>query len=341
MSWTVAIGVDTHKHTHTAAAFDRLGRQLDTLEIEADAGGYARLLAWAAQLGRPAFAIEGAASYGAGLARAAAAAGFAVWECGRPQRSHRRRGKSDLVDAALAAQRLLSGNDLSELRGDGAREQLRILLAERRSAEQARTVVLNQLHALLVSAPDPLRQRLAGHSSERLIAACRSLRVHAASSDSVLRHALRRLARRAQHLVDELAQIDYQLAQILATLAPELTAECGVGPVCAAQLIVSSGTPGRLRSEASFAALAGTSPLPASSGKTIRHRLNRGGDRQLNCALHRIALNRIRHHPETRAYHQRLLERGKTPREARRIIKRALARRFYHILTSNPRLAHA
>ncbi len=137
----------------------------------------------------------------------------------------------------------------------------------------------------------------------------------------------------------ELAQLDSELEAIVGGLVPELLAECGVGPVCAAQLVVSSGDPTRMRSEASFPALAGTSPIDASSGRQQRHRLNRGGDRQLNRALHVIALNRIRYHPETAAYHGRLLAAGKTKGEARRCIKRQLARYFYRRLCESPQLA--
>ena len=149
---------------------------------------------------------------------------------------------------------------------------------------------------------------------------------------------LRRLGQRAERLTRELAEVERALAELVAEMAPDLLAECGVGPVCGAQLLVSSGDPSRMRSEASFAALAGTSPVDASSGKQRRHRLNRGGDRQLNWALHVIALQRIRHHAETSAYYQRLLAAGKTTREARRCVKRALARHFYHRLRETPQL---
>jgi transposase len=139
-------------------------------------------------------------------------------------------------------------------------------------------------------------------------------------------------------LASQLAELEQELLRTLTPLVPDLLAECGIGPVSAAQLVVSSGDAQRMKRESSFAALAGTSPVEASSGPTRRHRLNRGGDRQLNCALHVIAVTRIRCHPETRAYHQRLLASGKTRREARRCIKRALARRLYHQLKNNPAL---
>jgi transposase len=334
MDWTVAVGVDTHKDAHVAVALDSLGRQLDALEVATTAAGYRRLRTWARSLGTPAFAIEGAGSYGAGLARALLAAGEQVVEVERPKRQERRRGKSDLLDASLAARRLLSGDGLSQLRGGGQkREHLRLLLAERRSASAAHRSTVNQLHALLLTAPCPLRERLSGKRNHKLVQACTTIR----GSEPTATIA-RRLAHRAKQLASESQAVDRELNTLTSELAPELRAEAGVGPVCAAQLIVSCGNPSRLRNEACFARLAGVSPIPASSGHTQRHRLNRGGDRQLNYALHVITLHRSRAHPETRAYQQRLLARGKTPREARRCIKRALARRLYHLLAANPKL---
>jgi transposase len=343
MSWTVAIGVDTHKDTHTASAFDRLGRPLGRLEIRATGAGYLDLLAWAEALGEPAFAIEGTGSYGGGLVSLLAAAGLPVFEVERPQRQQRRgKGKSDPLDADRAAGRLLAGEGLCRLRGGGQRETLRLLLLERRSATAARTAALNQLQALLVSAPPGLRERLAGRSGEQLARACRRLRPRASEpGTSALVAVLGRLAHRIAQLDQELREIERTLEALVSELAPELLAETGIGPFCAAQILVSAGDPRRLKSEASLARLAGVSPLPASSGKTVRHRLNRGGDRQLNYALHLIALQRIRHHQETRAYHQRLLERGKTKREALRCVKRALTRRLYRLLAANPNLHYA
>jgi transposase len=332
MAWTVAIGVDTHKEVHVAVALDVHGGQLDTLEIPTDSSGYRRLLSWAEALGVPAFAIEGTGSYGAGLVRFLKRTDAPVYECERPRRQERRRGKNDLVDAALAARRLLAGEGLSLPRGHGRREDLRVLLLERRGAMQARTAALNQLSALVVTASDEVRELLGGQSGERLAQAAARLRPRSDVTNGVLR----RLGQRVERLSKELAEAERALAELVAEHAPELLEECGVGPVCGAQLLVSSGDPGRMRSEASFAALAGTSPVDASSGKQRRHRLNRGGDRQLNWALHVVALQRIRHHRETSAYYERLLERGKTTKEARRCVKRALARHFYRRLCEIP-----
>jgi len=334
MEWTVAIGVDTHKEVHVAVAFDALGVQLDSREIAATPAGYGSLLSWAQELGVPAFAIEGTGSYGAGLVRYLERAGLSVYECERPRRQERRRGKNDLIDATLAARRLLARERLSIPRGGGRREDLRLLLLERRSAMQARTAALNQLSAVLVTAPDQIRERLGGLSGERLARAAARLRSRPDVTDGVLR----RLGQRVERLSREVAEAERALAELLAEVAPDLLEECGVGPVCGAQLLVSSGEPGRMRSEASFAALAGTSPVDASSGKQRRHRLNRGGDRQLNWALHVIALQRIRFHPETSAYYERLLAAGKSTREARRCVKRALARYFFHRLHKMPGL---
>jgi transposase len=339
MQWTVAIGIDTHKDVHVAVALDGLGEQLDAFEAPATSAGYLALYRWAHELGEPAFALEGTGSYGAGLARFLQAAGCAVYEAERPKRSERRRGKSDLIDALLAARRLLTGERLGRPRVlSGPREDLRLLLLERRSAVRARTATLNQLQAVVVTAPARLRSPLGGRGSEQLARTVARLRP-GEGEQAVVRAVLRRLGQRVLSLDAELAELERELEAIVASLVPELLAECGVGPVCAAQLVVSSGDPSRMVSEASFAALAGTSPVDASSGKQQRHRLNRGGDRQLNRALHVIALSRVRYHAETAAYYQRLIEAGKTTREARRCVKRMLARHFHHKLRSLPALA--
>jgi transposase len=333
MEWTVAVGVDTHKEVHVAVALDRLGAQLDSREIATTPAGYRQLLSWAQELGVPAFAIEGTGSYGAGLVRFLKQADVAVYECERPRRQEHRRGKSDLIDAGLAARRLVAGERLSLPRGGGRREDLRLLLLERRGAMQARTAALNQLSALVVTAPEQVRERLAGLSGERLAQAAARLRPR----PEVMNGVLRRLGQRVVRLSKEVTESERALCALLVEVAPDLLEECGVGPVCGAQLLVSSGDPSRMTSEASFAALAGTSPVDASSGKQRRHRLNRGGDRQLNWALHVVALARIRHHAETSAYYERLLAAGKTTREARRCVKRALARHFYRRLREMPR----
>jgi transposase len=325
VEWTVAIGVDTHRDAHVAVAVDRLGRRLGALEFAVEERGFEQLRRFAVALGQPAFAVEGTGSYGASLARALLAEGLAVFECERPKR-RRRKEKNDLIDAELAARRLLAGEPLALPRGGQEREQLRLLLVERRSAQQARQQALNQLKAAIVTLDPPLRAQLERRPPATL-----------ARSNLLQRRQLaplRRLAQRIALLERELSETDRELNQLTSALCPQLLQQPGVGPLCAAQLLVSTAHPQRIRSEPAFAALAGVSPIEASSGPIKRHRLNRSGDRQLNWALHMTALNRIRYHPETRSYYQRQLERGKTKREAIRIIKRALARRLYRTLTA-------
>jgi transposase len=322
----VAVGVDTHRDQHVAVALDRLGRVLGSLELRVEERGFRELIAFACALGRPVFAVEGTGCYGASLARALLAAGFEVFECDRPERRHRR-GKNDVIDAERAAQRLLADTPLPLPRGGAEREQLRLLLVERRSAKHARQQAANQLRAAIVTLDPPLRAKLARLKPRALQRSLAARGLHQLAS-------LARLAKRISLLDHELAEIDGELAQLTAALCPQLRAEHSVGPVCAAQILVSAADPQRLRTEAAFAALAGVSPIEASSGQVRRHRLNRGGDRQLNWALHMSALNRIRYHDETRAYYQRLLDKGKSKREAIRIIKRVLARRLYHTLTA-------
>jgi transposase len=340
MDSMVAIGVDTHRDQHVAVALERFGRDLGSLTVAADASGYAGLWQWASGLGDPLFAVEGTGSYGAGLTRFLVAAGATVFECERPRRRERRQGKSDLIDATLAARRLLSGERLARPRGGGVRDDLRLLLMERQGAVRARTAALNELQAAIVTGPETLRSRFRGLDGNQAAKAAAKLRERKnVTETAVAISVLRRIAIRARRLSREIDEIDEQLGTITSELVPELLQECGVGPVCAAQLVVSSGDPSRMTSEASFAALAGTSPVQASSGQTQRHRLNRGGDRQLNRALHVIALSRVRYHEPTASYYQRLLATGKTPREARRCVKRQLARYFHHRLQTSPNLA--
>jgi transposase len=325
VEWTVAIGVDTHREAHVAVAVDRLGRRLGALEFRVHEGGFEELRRFALAFGKPAFAVEGTGCYGASLARVLLAEGFAVFECERPRR-RRRTEKNDLIDAELAARRLLAGERLSLPRGGREREQLRLLLVERRGAQHARQQALNQLKAAIVTLDPPLRARLEQRRPATL-----------ARSELLQRQQLaplRRLARRIVLLERELSETDRELSTHTRALCPQLLRQPGVGPLCAAQLVVSTSEPGRIRSEPAFAALAGVSPVEASSGPIKRHRLNRTGDRQLNWVLHMTALNRIRYHPETRDYYQRQLQRGKTKREAIRIIKRALARRLYRTPTA-------
>ena len=240
MGWTVAIGIDTHRDGHVAVALDRLGAGRGSIAVAADANGYLALWQWASELGEPVFAIEGTGSYGAGLARFLLSVGAEVHECERPRRVERRRGKSDLIDATLAAGRLLSGGPLARLRGGGVRDDLRLLLLERRGAVRARTAALNQLEAVLVTAPEPIRARFRGLGGSQLTSALAKLRLPGGES-AVVRAVLRRLARRVSVLTDEIDELDVELEAIVTRLVPELLEEAGVGPVCAAQLVVSPG----------------------------------------------------------------------------------------------------
>ena len=278
MDSMVAIGVDTHRDEHVAVALDGVGGELGCLTVTADAAGYARLWQWAVGLGEPLFSVEGTGSYGAGLTAFLVAAGGQVFECERPRRRDRGKGKSDLIDAALAARRLLSGERLGRPRGGGVRDDLRLLLLERQGAVRARTAALNELQGVIVTVPDTLRARFRGLNGKQAAKAATRLRERT-DATSVAVSVLRRIALRVRQLSSEIDDLDRQLETITSELVPQLRAECGVGPVCAAQLVVSSGDPSRMVSEASFAALAGTSPVQASSGQTQRHRLNRGGDR--------------------------------------------------------------
>jgi Transposase len=239
MGWTVAIGIDTHRDGHVAVALDRLGAGRGSLSVAADAGGYLALWRWALELGEPAFAVEGTGSYGAGLARFLVTAGAEVYECERPRRAERRRGKSDLIDATLAAGRLVSNSSLARVRGGGVRDELRLLLLERRGAVRARTAAFNQLQAVVVTAPESLRSRLRGLAGQQLARAAARVRGREGES-AVLAGVLRRLARRVRDLAREIDELDRELEAIVTRLVPELLEE----KRCRARL---RGTAGRLQ----------------------------------------------------------------------------------------------
>jgi len=328
------IGIDTHRDSHEAEIADAAGKPIATMQIGSDSAGFAQLLAAIADVTpgpRVAVSIEGSRSYGIGLARTLAAAGLLVIECEQPSRKQRRgKGKSDPIDAhlaVLAALRLDAGR-LPVPRADGDREALRILLGARQEITAACTAQGNRLRALLLSGDDAGRRAARRTLSKTALAALASCEPPArASRDHIVRQSeIRRLALALAQDRCQLKENRNQLLAIVDDIAPGLTSRYGVGPVSAAQAIVSFSHPGRCRNEAAFAALGGTSPLPTSSGKTVRHRLNRGGDRALNRAIHVIALTRIRSCPRTRAYVARRTAEGKTPREIRRCLKRYIAR---------------
>ena len=337
------IGIDTHTDTHTACLLDRLGRQIAVITVAADPGGCRMLLAWAQQKApgpRLAWAIEGARSHGLGLTRYLTDHGQLVIEAGRPARASKRPGgKSDPADAARAGRDALSAERLAQPRADGSREGLRILLTARAQATSARTAAVNTLKALILGAPDGLRQALRGLSTPRQASQCRRLRVHASQpvAEQILRAELRRLATHIGTWDRELRANKAQLRQLVEQVMPVLLDQPGIGPMSAAQLLVSWSHRGRCRSEAAFAALAGVSPLEASSGKITRHRLNRFGDRQLNRALHVIVGWRLLHHGQTQAYLARRAG-HKTEREIRRCLKRYAARSLFRLMEAQPRL---
>jgi transposase len=331
------IGVDTHRDTLTAAAVTRLGGVLAHITTSADAAGYRRLLDFAhAQLpGRRCWAVEGTGSFGAGLAGFLQQHGEQVLEVGRPKRPASRSGaKSDALDAVRAAREALGQDHLATPRRRGEREALRVLLTTRRCATLARVAAIGQLKALLVGAPEELRAELRGRSTAGQIDYCAGLRARPTRS---LEHqatvrALRATAQRIQALAAEADQLQAELTGLVGAVAPWLLEVPGVGPLSAAQVLVSWSHAGRFRSEAAFAALAGTNPIPASSGQVTRHRLNRGGDRQLNRALHTILLVRLRIDPDTRAYMARRTAQGKSRRDAKRCLRRVIARQLFRLL---------
>jgi transposase len=333
----VTVGVDTHKDTHVAAARDQLGRRLGTTQVPTSSAGYAQLLSWAHALGEVvAWGVEGTGSYGTGLARFLAAHGQRVVEVNRPDRqARRRRGKSDAVDADAAARAVQAGEATGVPKAqDGVVEMLRALRAARQTAVKARTQAINALKGLLVTAPAELREQLGGLPTGRLVGAAAELEVGTLTTPTAAtKLALRGLAQRYQYLDAEIALLTEQLDALTARHAPKLRDLHGVGPDCAAALLIAAGdNPRRLHSEAAFAALCGTSPVEASSGKTRRHRLNRGGDRQANAALHRVVVVRLRWHQPTRDYATRRTTQGKTSKEVIRCLKRYVAREVFAAL---------
>jgi transposase len=337
------IGIDTHRDSHEVEIADAVGKPITTMQVSNDNGGFAQLLAAIAKVApgpRVAVCIEGSRSYGIGLARALAAAGLLVIECEQPRRKQRHgKGKSDPIDAhlaVLAALRLDTGR-LPVPRADGDREALRILLVARQEITAARTAQASRLRALLLTGDDTdcqaARKALTGTALAAL--AGRELPAGTSREHAVRQAEIARLALALGQARRQLKDNRRQLLAIVDDIAPGLTRRYGVGPVSAAQAIVSFSHPGRCRSEAAFAALGGTSPIPASSGRTVRHRLNRGGDRALNRAIHAIALVRMRSCPRTRAYVARRTAEGKTPREIRRCLKRYIARELYRQLNQS------
>jgi transposase len=335
------VGVDPHRDAHALCVVRAAtGAALVEAQIEASAPGYAQALRLAARhaRGRRAWAIEGTGSYGAGLARFLAGRGERVLEVGRARRERRSHAKTDALDALRAARDVLAQTKHACPRAGGRREALRALMVAREGALAAKRAALCQLRALLVTCPEPLRAELRSLTRARLLRRLAQLPAQP-TADEELRAtmiALRALTRRVQTLTDEERELKREIEALVAQRAPTLLAERGVGPISAAQLLISWSHRGRVRSDAAFARLAGAAPIPASSGRLVRHRLDPGGDRQLNRALHTIIVSRRKDHPPTIAYIERKTREGKSVREAIRCLKRHLARRLYRLLEAAP-----
>jgi transposase len=336
----ITLGVDTHKDTHVAVALDGLGRRLGTLSIPTTPAGYEELVDWANGFGPlEGVGIEGTGSFGAGLSRFLRSEGARVFEVDRPKRRDQyRSGKSDPIDAELAARAVLAGTATGRPKdADGEVEMIRTLRVTRRSAVKARAQAVNQLKNLLITAPEELRSELRELSTAKLVAKASGFRPGTNPSDveAATKFAMRSVARRHQRLSEEISELDAQLDRIVTQAAPELVAVEGVGTDTAASLLIAAGdNPERLRDEAAFAHLCGVAPIPASSGKTVRHRLNRHGNRDANRALYVIAVCRMSREERTRSYVAKRTAEGKTKKEIIRCLKRYIAREIYRILSS-------
>jgi transposase len=343
----VVIGVDTHADTHTAAVLDaRTGGVLARATVSTDPDGYAQLLGVAeAHSGLRAWALEGAGGYGAGLARHLADAEEMVVELDRPVRARRRAGaKSDSIDAERAAREALGRTRLAQPKTGPERAAVAMHLTARRAAVEAATTAQRQLRALVITAPEAVRARFRGQSTTVMVTTATRLRPATTGGDVEVREALsvlRTLARRITFLTEEADEHERSIRALVRSWRPDLLGVSGVGPIVAGTVLAAWSHPGRVRDEAAFAMLAGVAPIPASSGKTTRYRLNRSGDRQLNRALHTIALSRLRYDADTQAYAERRRAQGKTDREIKRCLKRYIARQLHRQLDNPPHLASA
>jgi len=343
LTTAVTGGVDTHGQTHHAAVLDQVGRELGDHEFPTTPNGYRALLTWLrghGQLER--VGVEGTGTYGAALYRHLHVAGVQVVEVDRPDRKARRaKGKSDPLDAYSAARAALAGRASGTPKArDGRVEAIRVLRVARNSAVKARSQTTNQLKSLLVSAPAELREQLRALTAHALITTCARLRPagEVADPEHATKTALRRLARRHQFLSEEISDADAELRTLVTAVAPGLVAPGLVGTQVAGQILTTVGdNRERLHSEASFAHLCGVAPIPASSGRTRRHRLNRGGDRAANNALYIVVLGRLRYDPRTKAYAARRTAEGLSKPEIIRCLKRYVAREIYNaVQETNP-----
>ena len=339
----IVVGVDAHNDTHDACVLDDCGRLLGTRTFTADAAGYRELLGWVQRFGSiTAFGVESTGSYAAGLTRHLCAEGLEVREVNQPHpHTRRRRGKSDPIDAEMAARHVLAENRIVIAKDTtGIVESIRQLRVARDGAVKARSAALHALDGLIVSAPEELRQQLMIRKTTRGRATlCGRFRPDPARLHEpavAAKAALRSLARRIVDLDAEIALLDRQLKQLVAEAAPTTTSRIAVSTGHAGALLVTAGQNiERLRSDASFAALCGASPIPVSTGRTDRHRLNYGGNRDANRALHMIAVCRLRYCERTRTYADRRTAEGKTKTEIIRCLKRYVARELYHALIAD------
>jgi transposase len=335
------VGVDTHRDQHAVAIVDaHTGAVIAQTTTAASARGYADAVRFAERhaAGDRLWAIEGAGHYGAGLARHLQRQGEQVHEVDRSSRAERRlRGKDDQLDAVRAARSTLAHEQRARPRAGEHQEALRLLLLARRTAVDTRKVALVQLRSVIVTAPDGLREELRRLPLGELLNRCSRFRRSSSRTPAQLATilVLRTLARRIQAATAEAETLEREILSHVRALVPALLDEPGIGPIVAAQLIVTWSHHDRIDSEACFARLAGVAPLPASSGQTTRHRLSRGGDRQLNRALHTIVLHRRHHDPATRDYIARRISKGKTSRDAVRLLKRYLARHLYRVMQNS------
>jgi transposase len=339
---TVIGGVDTHADTHEAAALDERGRLLDVRRFTATIEGHQQLLSWMRGFGQvQRVGVEGTGSYGARLTRHLQAAGIVVVEVNRPHAHTRaRRGKSDAIDAEAAARKVLADECVAMPKDtSGMVEAIRQLHLVRAGAVQARTSALNQLDDLLITAPDEIRQRLTAKTLQGKASQCADWQPdHHRLADPVhaAQLALRTVAQRIRVLSDEIRVVEHQLSTLIKRAAPRTLNLTGIGPVHAAQLLLTAGQNiERLHGETAFAHLCGAAPVPASSGKTERHRLNHGGNRAANRSLYMIAVVRLRYCPRTRDYTKRRTAEGKSKQEIIRCLKRYIAREVYYTLRAD------
>ncbi|WBC04618.1 IS110 family transposase [Micromonospora sp. WMMA1976] len=335
------VGVDTHTDTHTAAVLTAVGTVLAEITVPATDDGAAVLLAWAGRqtavlgTGRRAWALDGARCHGVGLLRVLRAAGEYVLEAPKPAAGRcRRGGKSDALDAAHAARGVLAADHVASPRTDGDREALRLLHVCRRHYSDTRTATINLFKSVILTADDDLRTQMRGLSTLRQVQHATTLTTTTSGSglDRLRRTHLATLAEQIQTL-DRLLKANLtEIRTLVDKLCPTLLDQPGIGPVTAAIALTAWSHPGRFRNEAAFASLAGVSPVPASSGRITRHRLNRGGDRTLNAALHTIAKTRQRCHQPTKDYINRRTTEGRTPAEITRSLKRYIARQIWRTL---------